>query len=70
MEVKGMNEKVRDEVLRELRLWVDSDTYADDPFIEAGEKILSPRGILEEVEQNSPLGQAFVEKWLELAAAT
>jgi hypothetical protein len=62
----------RNQVLQELREWVQSSGDADEPFIGLanGVQTLSPRQILSEVENRSPLGDDFVRHWGELAKAS
>jgi len=62
----------RNQVLQELRKWVQSSDDADDPFVGLanGMETLSPRQILSEVEKRSPLGVEFVKHWSELAEAS
>jgi len=62
----------RNQVLQELREWVQSSDDADEPFagLANGTGVLSPRQILSEVENRSPLGVEFVKHWGELAKAS
>ena len=62
----------REQVLQELREWVQSGEDVDEPFLgfAGSDRTLSPRQILEEVETRSPLGVDFVKHWSELSHST
>ena len=70
MEIKNsLNiEVLRARIVEQLTDWVESIDDADQPFVgTAGGGTLTPRQILEEVENHTEIGTMLIQHWLQLA---
>jgi hypothetical protein len=63
-----MGDDFKEAVLTKLKEWVDSNPEPDKPIIGiGGGEALSPKQILENVNNETPVGKALTKSWTKLA---
>lgn len=59
--------KLREHIAQHLEEWVAALPEPDCPILGAGDRTWSPRELVEEVRQGTPLGIRILDRWVELA---
>ncbi|TSC83731.1 MAG: hypothetical protein G01um101413_871 [Parcubacteria group bacterium Gr01-1014_13] len=63
-----MATKTRDEMIAEMRKWLEKIDNPDEPFVGSGHKTYSLRQVLEEIEAGTELGERLLASALKLSA--
>lgn len=65
----SMSPKTKDEMIVEIRKWLDNIPNPDEPFVGAGNKVYSPRQMLQEIEAGTEFGEKLLAAALKLSSS-